>query len=587
MNRSLSSLKILLISLLIISFFLPLVACKKSSQQKTSSEIDHDEDFDDDYDDGDFEGEDDIANYREMEISSPDELSQGAGSAPQPLESSDPASLPEASEIHYGFAISTSSVLASQAAAEILAAGGNAFDAAVTASFVLGVVEPHASGIGGSGAMLFYLAAEDKYNFLDYRSSSGMSNKQESNVGIPGLVKGLSNAQMLFGKLSWAEALAPAIKLAKDGFIVNNDLERAMRVASQYLAKNPAFLKSNGELVKSGDLLIQEELAETMETLAAEGPESFYTGSLAKKIAAESPLTTDDLANYQSYYRDPIELEFKGQRFVSAPPPYSGITVLQMLKMSSMLELGANQASSPEFLELIERISLVAYDRHKMIVGDPQHIKFKPKRLLSDEYLQKFLDRELRELEPTDSTEQCTTHISIVDQEGNVVSLTNTLTSFWGSASEVGGFYLNNTLSNFSRNKRNYYRPLTRPRSFIAPTIVQAPDGGKFAIGTPGGKLIPKLIYPVFIDYYLYESSLEDAINRQRFFFKGKSALTIEEDQNILPTWPLELSDYYVTHYGFHDYFGSIAVAGYHPDGTPFAISDFRRQGLAIAKSGE
>ncbi|MDO5738141.1 MAG: gamma-glutamyltransferase [Eubacteriales bacterium] len=562
--------------LLILSFLLLPVGCKHDEE-----DFDLDDDhLETDVDDGEFEGEDDIRNYEGLEISSPDELSQGVGKSPEVV--------PEGDNSHLiatqGFSISTSSVLASQAAASILEAGGNAFDAAICASFVLSVVEPYASGIGGSGAMLFYTAADDKYNFLDYRSSSGLAPKQIDDLGIPGLVYGMNSIHQLYAKLSWEQLLEPAIKLARDGFIVNSDIERAMRIATQALMQNPAFAR-DGKLVKSGELLIQEELAETLTTLAKEGADSFYTGSIAEQIEAKTNLTKDDLANYQSYYRRPIRITFNGQKFISVPPPYSGITTLQMMKMADILKIGEKDVSSPEFMADIERISLVAYDRQKMIVGDPQHIKFNSKKLLSKKYLRKYLERDLWENEQTDSTEQCTTHVSITDAEGNVVSLTNTLTSFWGSGIEVGGFYINNSLSNFSRNKRNYYRPLTRPRSFIAPLIIASPNGAKMAMGTPGGKLIPKLLFPILIDYYVHGTKLEEAINKQRFFFKAKSAITLEEDQDILPTWDIQLADYYVTRYGFHDYFGSVAVAGYHADGEPFAISDFRRQGLAIAKS--
>ena len=571
-----------LLLLLTLSFLLLPTACRRTGPKpasETEADLDVDEDADVDAEE-DFEGEDDIRNYEGLEISSPDELSQGVGKSPRVIEEASASVKPT----QYGIAISTSNVLASQAAAGILSAGGNAFDAAITASFVLSVVEPYASGIGGSGALLFYLASEDKYNFLDYRSSSGLQTSKQSDIGIPGLVYGMYNLHSLFGHLPWQDLLQPAIKLAGEGFIVNNDLARAMRIATQPLMQNEAFVK-NGELVKSGDLLVQTKLAETLKAIAAEGASAFYNGPIADEIAAKTPLTKDDLAAYQSYYRDAVQTEFKGQTFVSAPPPYSGITILQMLRMAELLDTPSKSPDSPEFLSDVERLSLVAYDRQKRIVGDPQHVEFNPEKLLSDKYLKKYLERGLWENEPTDSQEQCTTHISIVDSEGNVVSLTNTLTSFWGSAVEVGGFYLNNSHSNFSRNKRNYYRPMTRPRSFIAPMIIASPDGAKMAIGTPGGKLIPKFLFPILLDYYVYGDELETAINKQRFFFKAKSAITIEDDQGILPTWPLPLDDYYITKYGYHDYFGSVAVAGYHADGSPYAISDFRRQGLAIAKT--
>lgn len=596
-HRWKSRLSLSLILIFVLSSFLTIGCSDELTQDAPiDPEANADENWDGDDeadDDGEFldepyDEEDDFEAYANQAYD-PDSLSQGAGklpSAPQDQKTLGKDERVPQQQVN-GVAVSTSHPLATQAAMEILAKGGNAVDAAITVSLVLAVVEPFASGLGGSGAMLMYDAKSDSYNFLDYRAAAGLAEVPSGYrglIGIPGLIHGLGNAHKNFGTLTWKELVEPAYNIAQMGFIMNVDLERAMNRADTFLYDNPAFVNSAGQLKHSGDIFIQEELAQTLATLMNEGPESFYSGTIAQQICDVTGFDLADMQSYQSYYRDPVSTEFAGSRFIASPPPYSGITILQMLRMAELLGTGQNGLDPDQYLKDLERITLVAYDRHRLIVGDPQYIKFNPDKLLSDEYLQKHLAKDLTQLRKNPSTERCTTHFSILDREGNVVSATNTLTSFWGSTLKVGGFYLNDTLSNFSNNKRNSYHPLARPRSFITPMIVEGGDGSRYGIGTPGGQLIPKLLFPIFCDHYLFGNPLDLAVNRQRFFFKGISAITIEQDKELLPKWELNFAPYFLTQYGFHGYFGAVEIAGHHADGSPFAISDFRRQGLAQVK---
>ncbi|MGB8537298.1 MAG: gamma-glutamyltransferase [Acidobacteriaceae bacterium] len=436
---------------------------------------------------------------------------------------------------------------ATDAGVEILKAGGNAIDAAVAVSFTLAVVYPFAGNLGGGGFMLI----RDKHgnaHFLDYRekapaaASRDMYLDAEGNIiprmslvgykasGVPGSVAGLSYAQKNFGKLTLAEDMAPAIRLAAEGFILSDAEARLLQSKNMTLFPASAHIfQRDGNFYKEGDTFKQPELAATL-TRIAKDPDDFYTGAMAHQIAdAEKAggglITAEDLAAYQVKERTPIRGKYHGYDLITAPPPSSGgivlVEILNILSTYNLPKLGPDRSAAQ--VHIITEAFRRAYMDRGDYLGDPDFNTLPLKQMANPKYAaawrssidptkptpSKDLVRPAGFMPPPPSATQTkestqTTHFSIVDQEGNAVSSTTTLNGGFGSgvAIEGLGFLMNNEMDDFTskvgvpniygliQSSANSIAPGKRPLSAMTPTILTKRGKLAYVMGTPGGSTI-------------------------------------------------------------------------------------------------
>ncbi|MDE1981456.1 MAG: gamma-glutamyltransferase [Betaproteobacteria bacterium] len=420
---------------------------------------------------------------------------------------------------------------------EVLKAGGNAVDAAAAIQFALNVVEPQSSGIGGGAFLLIHSAQSGENLALDARETAPAAATADQfaahsyaensvsglAVGVPGTLAGFAQAQRRWGRLTLARVLQPAIRLARDGFAVTPYLARSLQSPRAALQPETRALFRNaaGEPLREGDWLKQPELAHTFELIAREGPDVFYRGEIARAIVAAQQrsamgpagvgrMTLADLSGYRPEWRKPLVGHYRGATLVSMPPPSSGgVALLQVLGMLERFPLGHAPgfgARDPEAVHVtIEALRLAMADRARWL-GDPAATAAPLDHLLSPAYLgslSRLINPRQRLPDAGHASGQeglHTTHFSVVDAQGNVVSCTSTVEDAWGSGILVPGygFLLNNELTDFNRVPRagaqdpgaNDVRPGLRPRSSMAPTLVFRGDRWWLAYGSPGGVTI-------------------------------------------------------------------------------------------------
>lgn len=441
-----------------------------------------------------------------------------------------------------GFGVSAADPLAVRAGMEVLRAGGNAIDAAIAVSYVLSVVEPFGSGLGGGGAMLVVPGDGDSPVAYDYREMAPTNGKvSEGYIGVPGFVKGLERIHDEHGSLSIEELLQPAIDLAENGFQVNSILTERLQAASGRLpVRQLEHFYPDGSAIKPGKTLYQPELARSLKMIQQEGADAFYKGEIGKKIAESiEGLNMADMNDYTVSKNDPVEGIFNGYQVYSVPPPFSGLTVIQTLQMAEFMGIGLVDSESVDFIHLLAEISIKTYESRVKHIGDLNfnHVPIKElssvdyaKELSSDIFFNQlstsFSDDTLAaELDHSD-----TTHFVIYDENGTMVSATHSLSNFFGSGKYLEGFFLNNQLMNFSQvsSSPNSYEPGKRPRSFTAPTILVKDNQPVIGIGSPGGKRIPVVISHVLILFLLHDIDFQTAIDAPRFFVE-EGTLFIED----------------------------------------------------------
>jgi gamma-glutamyltranspeptidase/glutathione hydrolase len=459
--------------------------------------------------------------------------------------------------------------IASQVGADILEAGGNAIDAAVATGFALAVTLPRAGNLGGGGFMLVYLAEENKTIAIDYREMAPMAAKrdmfldQQGNVdnekarysaqssGVPGTVAGLIHALEKYGSMSLKEVLKPAIKLASQGFQVNYDLSDSLRLASKRLHKHPAskkyFYKRQGGYYLPSDLLVQSDLGYTLKRIAEQGDLGFYKGQTAKLIVQQMQrsgglITLDDLAKYQVVERQPVCGSYKQHSLCAMPPPSSGgIHLIQMLNILENFELSKMGHNSAAYIHHLVESMRSAYADRSLYLGDPdftpvpvnqlidkayakvlsEQIDPKKARQSSDVYpgLDKWIDSNTSESEET-------THFSVWDKQGNIVSNTYTLNFAYGNGIAVdgAGFLLNNEMDDFSAKPgsangygliggtANAIQPKKRPLSSMTPTILFDRDNKPIlATGSPGGSTIITIVLQMVLNSIEFNMGVAEA----------------------------------------------------------------------------
>ena len=467
---------------------------------------------------------------------------------------------------------------ATQAGVDIMKQGGNAVDAAVAVGFALAVVHPEAGNIGGGGFMLIRRADGDVH-FVDYGEKApakatadmyldhngevikDMSTLGYKAIGVPGSVAGMVYAQKHWGKLTLQQVMQPAIRLAREGFAL--DYAEAMSLRNRELEKFPdsyRIFERDGNFYEPGEVFRQPELAKTLERIA-ENPDDFYHGALARELAAAMQkggglITVEDLAGYEVRERQPIRGSNRGYDIISAPPPSAGgIALLESLNILEGYDLAKEGNRSAESIHLTAEAFERAYFDRAEFLGDPDFSKIPVAQLLDKRYASAWretiairratpsgelkrpavfnqLDQYAKQHPPTSANEpEQTTHYSVVDAEGNAVSVTTTLNGSFGSkvTAEGLGFLMNNGMDDFSskpgapnmygliQGPANAIGPGKRPLSAMTPTIVLK-DGKLFLVlGSPGGSTITTTVANVLMGVIDFGLNIQESVNAPRF----------------------------------------------------------------------
>ena len=570
-----------------------------------------------------------------------------------------------------GGVVAVSHPAAAAAGARMLAAGGNAVDAAAAVQFALNVVEPQSSGIGGGGFMLVHLAKTNETFIVDSRerapakasadmfapdgnpmpfvqaSTSGLA------VGVPGTLRGVDTALARWGTLKLADTLAPAIELAERGFRVNRFLAADIANDGGRTRLHPetaAIFRPGGVPLAEGDWLVQPDLARTLKLIAAKGPDAFYRGPLARAIvvaqqktraelgdAGRGRMTLADLGDYRVAIREPLVGHYRGWTLAAMPPPSSGgLTLLQMLGLLERFPLGdASQGygfGSARTLHVMAEAMRLAFADRAVWIGDDDAAPVPRQGLLHPDYLAAraaLIDPDRRmdtpqagDPLPWDATRATprpsrvrqesphTTHFSIVDRWGNVVSYTSTIEYTWGSGITVPGygFLLNNELTDFNfvpaadadsgNPGANDVAPGKRPRSSMAPLLLLKDGKPVFAYGSPGGATIINSVLNVTLNLVDHRMTLQQAIDAPRLSVTHAAGkVGCEGGQGFMQP-PLEVAAQdalrALEHEGLgeagtdgcRESIGSVqAVAIDHATATHSGAADPRREGTVIRVS--
>ena len=495
-------------------------------------------------------------------------------------------------DVTSGYGVSSSNELAVEVGMKVLKDGGNAVDAAAAISYVLGVVEPYGSGIGGGGAMLVYLPDSKDYKFYNYRETAPITSEtMKSTIGVPGFVKGIEQVQKEHGKLKMSDLLEPAIEYARDGFEMNQNLYNRLSVYKGYtdLSQMTQFFDDDGEPRPVGENIVQPELAETLTEIQKNGSDAFYSGSIADKlVASASGLKKEDLASYKIEEQKPVTGTFNGYDIVTAPAPFSGITLLQILNMIEYVDLPSYDEDPAKYLEEMSKITNIAYTSRQANISDPNfNTESKNYNKLTTAKYAKYLynKNEVSDIEDMESED--TTAFVVTDSSGMIVSCTNTLGDFFGSQLSVGGFFLNDASTHFNQNEYsiNSYEAGKRSRTFIAPSIISKGDEFVMGISTQGGNVIPQALAQV-INWNLREGvDLQKSVDKPRFVFRGKEIYSEEDISNdIKQKVAGENKKYSIIYYDSNVMYGSIQAITKHKNLGIKGAADARRRGTYQVK---
>jgi len=453
---------------------------------------------------------------------------------------------------------------ASKIGIEILKKGGNAFDAMMATEMALAVTFPFAGNLGGGGFMV-YRMADGRIGSLDYRekaplaATKDMYLDKDGNVipqlstlgmlasGVPGTLAGIFEAQAKFGKLNPKQVLQPVIDLARNGYVVTKNQAESLRMHRQIFIQVNGPNTFFGKEFKAGDTLKQPALANTLERIAKNGKNEFYKGETAKVLVNHFQtnggiISKKDLSQYKAVWRNPIVFPYRDLKIISmAPPSSGGITLGQILKMLEPYPLRKLGHHSSEYVQLLVEAERRAYADRNHYLGDPDFVKIPTNQLLDSTYLKsrmssfsfenasKSADIAHGDLSFAESME--TTHYSIVDADGNAVSVTTTLNGAYGSKVFVEelGFFMNNEMDDFSAKagvpnmfglvgtEANSIAPGKRMLSSMTPTIVEKDGKLSMVVGTPGGSTIITSVLQTILNVYEFDMGMQEAVNAPRF----------------------------------------------------------------------
>ncbi|WP_206431063.1 gamma-glutamyltransferase [Sphingomonas sp. ABOLE] len=482
--------------------------------------------------------------------------------------------------------VSAADPRAAAAGVEILRAGGSATDAAIATMLALGVVEPQSSGLGGGSFLVLYDARTKAMTTVDGRETAPMAADDHwfydaagkplshfaavpggRSVGVPGAVRAMALAHRRSGKLAWAKLFAPAIRLARDGFVLSPRMNNSLTQFSGHVdpAYRALFFGADGKPLPAGTTVRNPEQAALLERIASQGPDSFYVGPQAAKLVAAvngaarnpSKMTTGDLAAYDAKARPVLCGRYRGYKICSMGPPSSGgITVLMILAQLERFDLGRLGKDSATAWHLFAESSRLAYADRDLYLGDPDFVAVPLKGLLDRRYIasrSKLIDpaRTMTSIAagtPPGAPKRVmakvqevagTTDLAVTDGAGNVVEVTTTVEGPFGSGLTVDGMILNNQLTDFDTVPvKNGYLVANRveggkrPRSSMAPTIVFGPDGKvRLAVGAAGGSTIIAQVAKAIIGVVDWKLSAQDAIGLGLLYAPGKTAIAEQGTQ--------------------------------------------------------
>ena len=483
--------------------------------------------------------------------------------------------------------------LASQVGADIMKQGGNAVDAAIATQFALAVVYPAAGNIGGGGFMVIR-QADGSTDALDFREKAplaggrdmyldedknvidGLSRTGHLAAGVPGSVDGMVRAHEKYGSLPWEDLLQPAIDLAADGFELTEREARGLnRFQENYLDVNtvtPEFLVKDGGW-EAGDMVYMQDLARTLERIRDQGRDGFYAGETADLLVAEMErgngiISLEDLEKYEAKFRAPVESSYRNFKIISMPPPSSGgialVQLLQSVEDFPVENMGHNTAPIAHLM--IEAERRVYADRASHL-GDMDFYPVPLQQMIQKEYNVGRMGSfnpdkatpttEVSEGNPAPVESSETTHFSVIDPEGNAVSVTTTLNGGYGNKVVVGGagFFLNNEMDDFSikpgypnmfglvGGEANAIEPEKRMLSSMTPTIVEKDGQLHMVVGTPGGSTIITSVYQTILNVLEHGMGMQAAVDAGRFHHQWKPDSTFAEPHTFDSTTIIRLQD--------------------------------------------
>jgi gamma-glutamyltranspeptidase/glutathione hydrolase len=551
-------------------------------------------------------------------------LALSAVSAKGPAPDATPAAVKQTA------AVVAANPMAVEAGVEILRKGGSAVDAAVAVQAMLGLVEPQSSGVGGGSFMMYFDAGTNKVTALDGREKApagaapDMFLDEKGNpmsyvtavrtgrsTGVPGAMRMLSEAQAKLGKLPWHELFTPAIRAATDGFKVPQRLATFLSPSFAFPATpeiRALFHRPDGQPLQAGDVFKNPLYAQTLQRIAREGVKALYEGSIAEQIVKkthETPypgtMTLEDLSSYRVDWVEPLCRPYRDYSVCVPPPPSSGVNLLQFLTILDHTDIANRGPSDPQAWFLFAEASRLMYADRDRYVADPQFIQVPVEKLLDPDYLSERarsigdhlgpppsagqLAAVARGLDTTRESEG-TSHLVIRDAAGNIVSMTTTVESVFGSGRTVGGFVLNNQLTDFSYRPTDEHGPVAnavqggkRPRSSMSPSIVLDHEGHFVAaFGSPGGSSILDYNAKTAVGLLAWKLSMQAAIELPNLIAHGNE-ISGEVERFApqvlagLKERGIDLGPGHVENSGLHGLLRK-------PDGTLEGGADSRREGI-------
>jgi gamma-glutamyltranspeptidase/glutathione hydrolase len=474
---------------------------------------------------------------------------------------------------------------ASEIGLEILKKGGNAVDAAIAMSFALAVTHPGAGNIGGGGFLIYY-RKDGLITSIDFREKAPLGSKEKMfldeegniknnsnhegilSVGVPGTVAGLEMAHRKYGKLDWKKLIDPAIDLAGNGFHISKYLADNFKYFKNEFLKYPSsfnvFLKKDSSTYSTGELWRQTDLANTLKRIREFGKEDFYNGKTSKLIAEfmhtnGGLITLDDLKKYRAVERKPVNCNYRGyQVFSMGPPSSGGIVLIEILNILEGYDLSALSPNSVQYLHILTEAMRMAYLDRARYLGDIDSNPNIPVNMLcSKEYASKLrnsiqiaatLKSKIEDVVQLPENPH-TTHLSVIDSEGNAAALTYTIEQWFGSkiVVEGAGFLLNNEMGDFNPfpgktddkgnigTKPNLIAPEKRMLSSMCPTIVLRDNQPFLIIGTPGGRTIPNTVLQIILNVIDFKMNIFEAISQKRIHHQWMPDITFLEEGVLSP----------------------------------------------------
>lgn len=518
--------------------------------------------------------------------------------------------------------VSTSKFEASKIGLDIIKKGGNAIDAAVAAGFALGVCEPNSSGLGGGGFMTIRIAKTGETIFIDFRERApkkataemwkvdkdgkvvGNQKKEGGKAaGIPGEVAGLLYALEKYGTMSREDVIRPSVNLARNGFYVtptlSGDMKNQFDMMEKYPETGKVFL-NDGFPYEVGEKFTNPDMAKTLEIIIEKGKDGFYKGEVGKAIVKSlnkhnGLFTMEDLANYKPIIRKPVVGNYRGYEIISSPSPSSGgAIVIEILNILENFNVGEMDVNSPEYLHLFSEAYKLAYADRAKYMGDSDYIPVPMRGFVSKDYakeVSKYIDmkhaKPSKAHDPWQYESEDTTHYSIADKEGNMVSITKTVNGLFGNSVVVDGygFVLNNEMDDFvtGAGHPNSVVPGKTPLSSMSPTIVLK-DGKPFMVlGSPGATKIISTVSQVISRVIDHGMGMQEAIDAPRLYDNTSDVINVESRVSEKTVKKLEkMGHKVVTTEDWDRGMGSVQGVLYREDGLLEGGADPRRDGKAL-----